>query len=246
MTLNIPTYIITMQGQQVSEILAQECYDSAKKFNIIPEFFTATYGDQIEVEWKEHKLKDFKSAQTVRKINPGMAGCLISHLKLWKKCIEIQKPILILEHDAIIIREIPTSMLNKFNDVCNLDWLSRRTTNYDNDVKVDRGPQVNLYMKSRPKLSGFELYNKSHIKGAHGYIVKPKGAQKLVDFVWAVGALAPDIIINSVSCDLSYSTTSYCRINPKFWDQQRMKAKNSFCRPTAQDKKMMKEAKNDV
>ena len=243
MTLNIPAYIITMRGQQVSEILAQECYDSAKKFNIIPEFFTATYGDQIEVEWVEHNLKDFKSAQTVRKINSGMAGCLISHLKLWKKCIEIQKPILILEHDAIIIREIPTSILNKFNDVCNLDWLSRRTTNYDNDVKVDRGTQVNLYMKSRPKLSGFELYNKSHIKGAHGYIVKPKGAQKLVDFVWAVGALAPDIIINSVSCDLTYSATSYCRINPKFWDQQRMKAKNSFCRPTAQDKKMMKEAR---
>jgi GR25 family glycosyltransferase involved in LPS biosynthesis len=244
MTLNIPSYIITMQGESVSETLSQECAKSAEQFGINTVIFPATHGKDINVQWHKHNLKDFKFNQRIKKINPGMVGCLISHLSLWKKCIEIQKPILIFEHDALMIREIPHSILDKFKDVCNLDWLSRRTTNYDEEVKIDRGPGVKLYMEKRPPYSGLELYNKSHIKGAHSYIVKPQGAQKLVDFVWSAGALAPDVIINSISCLLTYSETSYCRINPRFWNPSRMKAKNSFCRPNNKDKIVMKEGKN--
>jgi len=246
MTLNIPSYVITMQGEAISENLAKECVESAEKFGIKPEIFPAIHGKDINVQWYKHNLKDFKFNQRIKKINPGMVGCLISHLSLWKKCIELQQPILIFEHDAIVIREIPHSIIAKFEDVCNLDWLSRRTTDYDRQVQINRGDNVHLYMKKRPPYSGLELYNKSHIKGAHAYIIKPQGAQKLVDFVWASGALAPDVVINSVSCLLTYSETSYCRINPSFWNAQRMKAKNSFCRPTNRDKIKMKEGKNAV
>ena len=34
MNLNIPSYIITMQGNTVSEALAKDCMDSAKKFGL--------------------------------------------------------------------------------------------------------------------------------------------------------------------------------------------------------------------
>jgi len=246
MTLNIPSFIITMQGESISETLSQECAESCKKFGIEPEIFPAIHGKDINVQWYKHSLKDFKFNQRIKKINPGMVGCLISHLTLWKKSLELNKSILIFEHDAIMLKEIPESILSKFEDVCNLDWLSRRTANYDKEVMIDRGEDVKLYMKKRPSYSGLELYNKSHIKGAHAYIVKPQGAQKLVDFVWSAGALAPDVIINSVSCLLTYTETSYCRINPRFWNSQRMKAKNSFCRPTNRDKVKMKAGKNAV
>ncbi len=175
-----------------------------------------------------------------------MKGCTLSHFLLWKKSIEINKPILILEHDALIIRPIPHSIVAKFDEVCNLDRLSRLTTDYDNKVQEHRGEGVTVFMKSRPMASGLELYNKTHIKGAHGYIVKPRGAQRLVDWVWASGALASDVSINSISCVLTYSDTSYCRINPQFWDSKRMKGTNSFTRPTKQDKKLMREANNGI
>ena len=246
MNLNIPSYIITMQGNRTSESLSQQCFDSAKKFNIEPKIFPAIHGKQIDIEWKKHNLKDFKFNQRIKKLNPGAVGCLISHLLLWKKSIEISKPILILEHDAIIIRHIPHSIVAKFTEVCNLDWLSRLSTDYDNKVQEDRGEDVTVFMQSRPKASGLELYNKTHIKGAHGYIVKPQGAQRLIDGVWASGALSADVAINSIRCLLTYSNTSYCRINPVSWNSKRMKGKISFTRPTKEDKKMMKASKNGI
>lgn len=241
MTLNIPSFIITMHGEPISESLANDCLYSTEKFGIQPKIFNGTHGEQIDSEWKQHNLKEFKFNKRIKKLNRGAIGCTISHLKLWKKCIELQSPILILEHDALMIRNIPQSILDKFEDVCNLDWLSRITTNYDTEVTQDRGQAVNLFKVKRPPYSGLELYNKSHIKGAHSYIVKPQGAKKLIDWLWAHGVLSADVVINSVACKLSYSNTSYFRINPKYWNAKRMKGKKSFTRPTIQDKLLMKE-----
>ena len=246
MNLNIPSYIITMQGNTISETLAKECMDSAKKFGLNPEIFPAVHGNQIDSAWREHNLKYFKFNQRIKKLNQGTIGCLISHLLLWKKCIAIKKPILVLEHDAVVIRPIPSVITEKFTEVCNLDWLSRLTSNYDEEVQEDRGDDVTIFMKKRPSASGLELYNKTHIKGSHSYIVKPQGAQRLIDWVWAAGALSPDVAMNSISCSLTYSNTSYCRINPKFWDSKRMKGTRSFCRPTAEEKIQMKEKRNAV
>ena len=117
---------------------------------------------------------------------------------------------------------------------------------WSNKVQENNGEDVTVFMKRRPNVSGLELYNKTHIKGAHGYIVKPQGAQRLVDWVWAAGVLAADVSINSISCLLTYTDTSYCRINPRYWNAQRMKGTNSFTRPTDKDKKMMEEAKNGI
>lgn len=241
MTLNIPSFIITMQGEPISESLAEECMNSTQKFGIEPNIFHGVHGEQIESEWQKHNLKEFKFNQRIKKLNRGAIGCTISHLKLWKKCIQLQTPILILEHDAVMIRSISKNILDKFEDVCNLDWLSRITSNYDVEVEQDRGQGVNLFKEKRPPYSGLELYNKSHIKGAHSYIIKPQGAQKLIDWLWAHGVLSADVVINSVACELSYTDTSYFRINPKYWNSTRMKGKKSFTRPSKQDKLLMKE-----
>lgn len=244
MNLNIPSYIITMQGNTVSEALAKDCMDSAKKFGLSPEIFPAVHGNQVDSAWREHNLKEFKFNHRVKILSKGTIGCLISHLILWKKSIEINKPILIFEHDAVVIRPIPSTITAKFTEICHLDRLSRITTNYDEEVQVDRGEDVTIFLGKRPPASGLELYNKTSIKGSHGYIIKPQGAQRLLDWVWASGALSPDVVINSISCSLTYSNTSYCRINPKYWNSTKMKGTYSFCRPTEEEKIKRKEVRN--
>ena len=109
--MNIPTYVITMIGEGMSEQLAQECINSAKKFGISPEIFPETHGDYIEKHFKEHDLKIFKKGQQRKEINPGLKGCLLSHLRLWKKCVEIANPIMIFENDNIVLRDIPEILL---------------------------------------------------------------------------------------------------------------------------------------
>ena len=47
--MNIPTYVITMIGESLSEQLAQECINSAKQFGIesIPSTFLLDKGNKI-------------------------------------------------------------------------------------------------------------------------------------------------------------------------------------------------------
>ena len=99
--MNIPTYVITMIGEGISEMLAQECIDSANKFGIQPEIFPATWGDDVDKHFSEQDLKVFKKGQSRKEINPGLKGCLLSHYRLWKKCIASAKPMMIFEHDIL-------------------------------------------------------------------------------------------------------------------------------------------------
>ena len=160
-----------------------------------------------------------------------MKGCLLSHYRLWKKCIESQEPMMIFEHDNIVLRDIPEKLLNTFEDVLHLDFASRQVTDYEDFTETYNGDDVKQWCPQIPRLSGHELYNKTHIKGSHAYIIKPLGAIKMVDWVWNVGALSPDLAMNSTAIDLRYTLTSFCRINPRYWMESKKRSKNSFCRP---------------
>ena len=229
--MNIPTYVITMIGEGLSENLAQECIESAKKFGIQAKIFPATWGKDIDKHFVEQDLKIYKKGQKKKDINPGLKGCLLSHYRLWKKCIESQKPMMIFEHDNIVLRDIPEKLLHTFEDVLHLDFASRQVTDYEDFTETYNGDDVKQWCPQIPRLSGHELYNKTHIKGSHAYIIKPLGAIKMVDWVWNVGALSPDLAMNSTAIDLRYTLTSFCRINPRYWMESKKRSKNSFCRP---------------
>ena len=53
----------------------------------------------------------------------------------------------------------------------------------------------------------------------------------MIDYVWAKGALSPDVALNSVAVNLKYTDTSYFRINEKYWINHKQRSANSFCRP---------------
>tara|TARA_Y100001954_G_scaffold148778_1_gene158227 strand:- start:2022 stop:2705 length:684 start_codon:yes stop_codon:yes gene_type:complete len=220
-----------MIGEGLSENLAQECIESAKKFGIQAKIFPATWGKDIDKHFVEQDLKIYKKGQKKKDINPGLKGCLLSHYRLWKKCIESQEPMMIFEHDNIVLRDIPEKLLNTFEDVLHLDFASRQVTDYEDFTETYNGDDVKQWCPQIPRLSGHELYNKTHIKGSHAYIIKPLGATKMVDWVWNVGALSPDLAMNSTAIDLRYTLTSFCRINPRYWMESKKRSKNSFCRP---------------
>ena len=77
---------------------------------------------------------------------------------------------------------------------------------------------------------------KPHKRLSHAYIIKLLGAIKMVDWVWNVGAMSPDLAMNSTAIDLRYTLT-FCRIT-RYWMESKKRSKNSFCRP--------KRWKNDV
>ena len=56
-------------------------------------------------------------------ISQGEVGCFLSHYLLWKKCIDLNEPILVLEDDAIITDEFDIEKIEKLTDEYNFIYL---------------------------------------------------------------------------------------------------------------------------
>lgn len=70
---------------------------------------TSYYGECIDISTGLYK-KMYEAKDQNRVI-----ACALSHFRLWKKCIDLDEPILVLEHDARFIRDFDPSDLDVKN-----------------------------------------------------------------------------------------------------------------------------------
>lgn len=227
--MNPKAYIITMKGRNISEELSADCVESCKKFDVPYEVFPAVQQDNVDIIYNQLQLKPFPGLKSFRNTK-GVRGCFCSHYLLWKKCYETAEPLIVFEHDAVIIRDIPESLMNSFTDVLILDAHSRTAKNYLERLKEDHGNLVETKIATPQKNMSIKHYNNIHIKGAHAYIIKPAGAKKLIEFTKKYGVMPADIQINPISVDLKFTQTVFCRINEKYWLEKSKKSMNSYTR----------------
>ena len=120
------TYIISILGNKVSEQLTQQCVESCQKIgqpnvNIWPAFDATDSPIKIQ----DHDLgKPIGEMGTIKvpEMLKGQAfinflrlrrsdllmtqiACFLSHYSLWCMCLDKDQPIVILEHDAIMVKE---------------------------------------------------------------------------------------------------------------------------------------------
>lgn len=193
---------------------AEECAQSLEKFSIPYEYFDGVYKHNLNEVWRQERLQLYHKQSNNKKV-AGVKGCFLSHYLLWKKCIERDSPIIIFEHDGLMIKPLPNVVVESNYDVLNLDYSSRQVVNYWEHVEKDFGTDILSWEK--PQKWGYSKFNKGSIDGIHGYIIKPNGAKKLINFAKEYGTLPADIHINSLVVDLKYTKTSYVKINPKYW-----------------------------
>jgi hypothetical protein len=162
------TFVIAIKGHPVSEKQLQECLDTATVYNWNVEVFWGVNGKTITPEtWAIEELTPRLDKPTMGQ--PGVQGCFLSHYSLWKKCIEINEPIIIFEHDALIQGNwIP---INLENAVIKLHrYYKQKNLKFDDD-------------------SG--LWSPS----GHAYCISPTHASILINFVKQVGAFEVDRVL---------------------------------------------------
>lgn len=93
-----------------------------------------------------------------------VACCFASHYLLWKKCIELNEPILILEHDAIFIDEFPEV---EFDMCCTFGEPTYYQPQY---IDFDT-----------PKIDGIQTLTDKNFLGHHAYAMKPEAAKIFVE-----------------------------------------------------------------
>jgi hypothetical protein len=100
-------YIITIRNNEISETMAKRCIDSCNSVGMpykVWEAFDGT-GNDLKIP---KKLQDKEYIYWLKQVNcrmsPTQIAVFYSHYSLWCHCITIDKPIVILEHDAVMVK----------------------------------------------------------------------------------------------------------------------------------------------
>ena len=212
------TFIIYLRDNDFSVRMANEAAESLDKFNIKYELFDGVVGAAgIDVL----KSYDVKHSAYVDHWTNGTIGCLASHYMLWEMCAEQDEPFLILEQDAVVIRD-PRTILDDISRVCHLDGHLPFNSACDDGEHYQN--YVDFMEKYKPGVSKHPtstFYDDKKItgntfRGAYAYIIKPEGAQDVIKFIKAKGAFPADACLCESATYLQRANSTYVRLNAFF------------------------------
>jgi len=154
-------FVITIMENDRSVQVADRCVKSGQVFGYKIEKHPAYSPQNCNVNQELDNLNYDRSGFIEKYSRPEncIAGFL-SHHSLWMKCLELNEPIVIFEHDAVVTNDIPNLVLF---DILNLGKPSYGKFN-------------------TPTFIGYgSLVSKPYFPGAHAYRITPKGAADLIN-----------------------------------------------------------------
>ena len=177
-------YIITVKGNKASEEHSRTCQDSCNAVGMpytVWDAVDATGGGLVMPE----QLKDDKFFNMLKiqdhYMTRGEVACALSHISLWYHCATIDQPIVILEHDAIMVK--PFREFKGLNTIFYLggsEWALQNWPMYDVPVLASEGPNYRFICR------------------AHAYAIDPFMARNLLAHVIKNGIIAPlDIMMRA-------------------------------------------------
>lgn len=159
-------HIIYVQGNSESESLADRCLKSCQKINFSAVLHPGFDGTGTELLVPDHiKNQDWYKWLRVTDHYQSLAeiACSLSHISLWVKCMTDDQPMVILEHDAIMIK--PYLYHELYNGIVYLG-------------SQDQFGQTRTSKSLIPMYSSINP-NWNFIHRAHAYSIDPAAARKL-------------------------------------------------------------------
>jgi GR25 family glycosyltransferase involved in LPS biosynthesis len=200
-------YAITIRGNLVSEAgydrLVKSSTDVGNKFNI--NRFEAITPDYVDMTLKSQKIKwnypwvgkeiDIASGLTksayLTKNPKARVACALSHYLLWKTCVKLDEPVLVLEHDAVFTQAIDFDINDGGMFIVGINnplGATRKARDYYNTIVND--PK---WLQPVPSIDSHDV--PQGLAGNSAYILKPIGAQKMLDIVKQYGLWPNDAIM---------------------------------------------------
>lgn len=175
-------YIIRVAGNENSEKQAKRCSDSCDKVGQKWEYWDAYNGMENPIKPPDHHSQFMKMVKiTDHYLTRGEVACALSHISLWAKCVEDDKPLIILEHDSVMVQ--PYTSHGVFNSICYLGGYEQAKLGW----KI---------LPTPPHAS--EGPNYHFICRAHAYAIDPAVAKNMLAHVLKFGICAPlDILVRA-------------------------------------------------
>ena len=185
-------FIITLTQLPQSVKAANRCLEHARQHGMDDgmEIWPATDKFQATDFFRSHQLtwRHTQENFALGKDPLPEMGCFASHYLLWERCVEINEPIIVLEHDSIPVAPLPSL---KFRHVI---LLSKPTYIYGpcrfNEIDY-RTPREVFYPMSR-------------LPGAHCYAITPQGAKRMIAAAQGTLVEPVDAFINKKYVDILY------------------------------------------
>ena len=179
---DVEAYIITLKNNPTSERLSLRCQESCKSVEQPYHVWDAFDGTTGEIFYPSH-AKDQDHYRFLKRMNDKLTitevATILSHYSLWAHCVKIDIPIVILEHDAIMVQKY----------VWHDGW---NQINY-----LGNNSQLETGWPSFPPHSA-ATKNYKFICRAHAYAIDPAVARQLVSHVIRFGLSAPaDMLIRA-------------------------------------------------
>lgn len=205
-------FIIHIKGNEKSEETAQLAYDSCMKYEYDAELFDGITPETLSVWDKKYKLTVMNPShmydrQIGRNGSRYTYECkysnFLNHYTLWNKCIDLDEPIIILEHDVLaidfwnniefdelLVLNMHSGLHQELFDTILKPTLKDGIHTYENRYLVYRS-------KNKWEHSGM-------IPGTAAYAISPKGVKRLISNVKKYGWDKADYIVNTKSVHMQY------------------------------------------
>lgn len=177
-------YIIRVKGHEVSEKKALNCANSCDKIGMPYQFWNAYDGTGDTIKEPENLIGD--PIMSLIKISDHYlvrpeVCCALSHISLWAKCAVEDKPLVILEHDAIMVQ--PYRQHAIYNSICYLgarEQVKNGWGIYPTPPHASEGPNYHFICR------------------AHAYAIDPAVAKNMLAHVIKYGLTGPlDIMLRA-------------------------------------------------
>jgi len=177
-------YIITLKDNVNSLKYSAQCQESCKHVGMPYKVWDAYNGLNNPIIVPDHSKGC--SVMSMLKITDhyltrGEVACALSHISLWVHCAKIDKPIVILEHDTVMVKKFDQHQ--SYNSIVYLggsEWAQQGWKMYPIPPHASEGP------------------NHLFICRAHAYSIDPAMAKNLISHVIKMGICAPlDIMLRA-------------------------------------------------
>ena len=164
LSVQIPIFIINLERSPDRRVHIDQQF---RGLGLSYEFFNAVDGKKDHPLFSHYDAKKRLYCKGCQ-LSPGEVACFASHYLLWQRCIELQKPIVILEDDVVVapefaqvIKELPL-VIDQFSYVrlfglADDSYWAVRSYPFGQAVKYPKDPA-----------------------GTQGYVISPQAAQKLI------------------------------------------------------------------
>lgn len=163
-------YVITIKGNDESEKLALRCLKSCEQVGQTVKLWQAFDGTDRKNIIVPPNLENQSYVKWIKQVNnkysTSQIAVFFSHLSLWAHCAEINQPIIILEHDAIMIKKLEQH--NFFNCV---QYLGNKEYYEIQKCPIGIPPHGSIY-------DGMWRF----ILRAHAYAIDPPIARNLLSY----------------------------------------------------------------